>query len=143
MHALRRFFQLSGKQRNHTVVAAVYFLVTLLALRLAGFRFCSQFIARHIQQETDTLSDGDPQTQTLVTAFQRVTNTLNFGKCLSRAMALQSFLAHYGIVSQMRIGVSKDDADFKAHAWVEYRGRPLGEVVDTKYQMLDSVEPIV
>jgi Transglutaminase-like superfamily len=45
-------------------------------------------------------------------------------RCLMRSLVLTRLLARRGLPSSLVIGVSASP-DFAAHAWVEYRGRPL------------------
>ena len=46
--------------------------------------------------------------------------------CLRQALVLQRILAQRGIAAQLEIGVRKDAGIFAAHAWLEYRGQPIG-----------------
>jgi Transglutaminase-like superfamily len=48
-------------------------------------------------------------------------------RCLPRALCLRWLLGRYGIVADLRIGVARQDDGLDAHAWVEWRGRPVGE----------------
>jgi hypothetical protein len=45
-------------------------------------------------------------------------------RCLMRSLVLTTLLARRGVPSTLIIGVSPAP-EFKAHAWVEYAGRPL------------------
>lgn len=47
--------------------------------------------------------------------------------CLPRALLTSWLLRREGIESALRIGVAHDGGPFRAHAWVEVRGRPIGE----------------
>ncbi len=48
--------------------------------------------------------------------------------CVPRALALRSFLAEEGVLTELRFGVRKEGESLVAHAWIEYLGVPLGEV---------------
>lgn len=50
--------------------------------------------------------------------------------CLPRALVLQWLLGRQGIGTELRIGVRKEMAQLSAHAWLEYKGQPLGEPQD-------------
>jgi len=58
----------------------------------------------------------------------------NVGKCLARSLVLWWQLGRYDISSTLVIGVNTT-IDFRAHAWVEHRGRPLnaGKMVNELY----------
>jgi len=51
--------------------------------------------------------------------------------CLSRSLTLWWILRRQGIASELRIGVSKDDGEFAAHAWVELDGIPINNTPET------------
>ena len=53
----------------------------------------------------------------LIVAYRRAVQRLG-GTCLVRALALQRFLAQHGHVSELRIGVTRSDKGFEAHAWL-------------------------
>src|SRR6185295_14632373 len=48
-------------------------------------------------------------------------------RCLPRALCLRWLLGRYGIAADLRIGVARQEEGLDAHAWVEWRGRPVGE----------------
>ncbi|HEY0514527.1 MAG TPA: lasso peptide biosynthesis B2 protein [Thermoanaerobaculia bacterium] len=48
-------------------------------------------------------------------------------RCLPRALALRWLLARQGVAAELRIGVTREGDGLAAHAWVERRGRPVGE----------------
>ncbi|MBN1399346.1 MAG: lasso peptide biosynthesis B2 protein, partial [Anaerolineae bacterium] len=50
--------------------------------------------------------------------------------CLTRALASQRMLAVQGIWVDLRIGVCREHARLRAHAWIEYHGEPVGESAD-------------
>ncbi|HEV2130932.1 MAG TPA: lasso peptide biosynthesis B2 protein [Longimicrobiaceae bacterium] len=52
-------------------------------------------------------------------------------RCLVRAVALARMLESRGISgSQLRVGIRWRGGKFAAHAWIEYRGRILGDVAE-------------
>jgi hypothetical protein len=48
-------------------------------------------------------------------------------RCLPRALCLRWLLGRCGIDADLRIGVARQEEGLDAHAWVEWRGRPVGE----------------
>ena len=42
--------------------------------------------------------------------------------CLTQALVGRLLLARHGIDTVIQIGVTKDDAELKAHAWLEHDG---------------------
>jgi hypothetical protein len=62
----------------------------------------------------------------LVWAVQSASRRIPKATCLTQSLALQCLMTRAGYSAQVHIGVSKDSkVGFKAHAWVEYEGRPL------------------
>ena len=49
--------------------------------------------------------------------------------CLTRSLALWWLLRRRGVTGDLRIGVSNDDGEFEAHAWVEYEGTVINDSV--------------
>jgi hypothetical protein len=47
--------------------------------------------------------------------------------CLQRSLVLHRWLRHEGLPSALRIGVLKDGAALKAHAWVELAGQVVND----------------
>jgi Transglutaminase-like superfamily len=50
-----------------------------------------------------------------------------FLHCLPRSLALSRVLARRGVATTLRIGVRTVDGELRAHAWVEWHGRPLND----------------
>jgi hypothetical protein len=48
-------------------------------------------------------------------------------QCLVRSLALGWLLGRHGVPFEMRIGVSEEQADFGAHAWIEHAGVILND----------------
>ena len=51
-------------------------------------------------------------------------------KCLHRSLTLHSWLRREGFPSELRIGVIKDGAELKAHAWVELADQVVNDRPD-------------
>ena len=45
--------------------------------------------------------------------------------CLPKALAAMAVLARRGIPAELKFGASKDGGCLKAHAWLEFEGKPL------------------
>ena len=58
-------------------------------------------------------------------------------RCLTRSLVLTALLARRGIPAMVVIGVCPDP--FAAHAWVEYRGRPLLQPATAPFERLLEV----
>ena len=76
----------------------------------------------HLSQRPLSKTAGvevDLLTKTLAVAGRYVPHAT----CLTKALAGQRLLAAQGYQGRLRIGVRKDGARLRAHAWLEYRGQ--------------------
>lgn len=48
-------------------------------------------------------------------------------RCLRQSLVLQWLLARQDIVTDLQFGVQKEAGKLRAHAWLEYDGRPIGQ----------------
>ncbi len=53
--------------------------------------------------------------------------------CLYRSLGRYAALASVGIPVRFVMGVRPEGDEIVGHAWLEHRGRPLGEVVDPRF----------
>jgi len=62
--------------------------------------------------------------------------------CLRRSLTLKQMLQRRKIPAKLRIGINKDGADLKAHAWIEYTGIVLNDSPDiaTSYSQFPVFE---
>jgi len=64
--------------------------------------------------------------------------------CLPRTIVLWSLLRHRGIDSDVRIGVRADtEAEFQAHAWLEWNGEVINDAGDVARQYLPFDRPVL
>jgi len=65
---------------------------------------------------------------------------INKCQCLPRSIALYQNLNAAGYTVKHKFGVNKQQAELKAHAWVEYKNKALNEADDllTKFKVLDK-----
>ena len=60
--------------------------------------------------------------------------------CLMRALAARSMLARRGVQGCIRIGISEDASEFRAHAWVEVGQQPvLGWIRNERFTVLAQI----
>lgn len=109
--------------------AFVVFHLTDLALRRTSYRRVIQWLARGPHARADV----DPCSETAI--LEAVVGAVELVRrfdyrlredCLPRALTLQFLLSRRGIRSTFRMGVRQ--FPFAAHAWVEHRGRIVGDL---------------
>lgn len=122
---LRRWRALPAIDRRRLIRAALRLLAVDLRLRLRGFASVeSSFDRRSVRPG----GEGESSIALLVRAVDvAARHHLYPMPCVPRALALRSLLAEEGIVTELRIGVRKEGDRLAAHAWIEYRGTPIGE----------------
>lgn len=127
---LRRFSALPGPAKVLFLRAVVLLPLLTLSLRVRGFGATQRFL----QKFTAAAKNGPPvaAVESLVVLTTRMVlaagrNSPIPSTCLERSLSLWWMLARQGIATRFRIGVSKDDEKFAAHAWVELDGVAIGE----------------
>ena len=100
-------------------------------LRIAGYRRLHAALGRWPDQpapSAGTAAAAAARAQTVaravgIAAFRGPVRAT----CLPRSLLTWWLLRREGIASCLRIGVAREGGAFKAHAWVEHAGRPLGD----------------
>lgn len=113
------------------VVSTVLLPLTALALHLVGLRRTQYFMATL----SPRISNGSLIAQQDLQQGQRVARMVTIASnhsiygasCLERSLLTCWLLKYYGISTDLRIGVRKDDDDLDAHSWVEISGKVLAE----------------
>lgn len=62
-----------------------------------------------------------PEADRIIWAVQATSPYIVRSTCLTNALTAQVLLSRYGYISQLRIGVLKEE-EFEAHAWLEMDG---------------------
>lgn len=130
---LGRFGAMSG-QRRHLLIGAWLTLPAIdLSLRCLGLARTQRLLARTSSFGRESGDVPQPDAETLAAAEDRAAvialagrYALINGTCLRQSLLLWWLLRRQGNAPVIRIGVSKR-AGFRAHAWVELHGRPLGQ----------------
>jgi len=129
MANLAKFTALSAEEKKLLVSTSVLLPLADIALRIFGYRKTQQALARFIgDQKTQTSPDTEQFTQA-----RQVANLVRIAArkgpyrntCLRESLVTWWLLQHRGIITQLKIGIAKEKADFKAHAWIELGGTPV------------------
>ena len=123
--SLRRFCALPAIDRRRLIRAALRLLAIDLRLRLRGFASVESSFDRRSGRPGGADESSIYLWVRAVDVAAR--HHLYPMHCVPRALALRSLLAEEGIVTELRIGVRKEDDRLVAHAWVEHQGTPIGE----------------
>ncbi len=145
MPPLRRLAKASPGRLGLLVGALTYLSLVWLGLRLLPFRRVRAAVTCRLCASAGRRPRAS--VTRIVWAVDSVTALVPvFRNCLTRAIATQLLLARCGHPASMRIGVTRSEGgEFKAHAWIEYRGRViLGWMDDlARYTPLGSVKGLL
>lgn len=126
---VRRFASTAPRERRRLARAMLRLLWIDLGVRLYGFARLSNRLER--RQVSHDGGESKPVAESLAAWARAVDVAARHHvypmRCVPRALALRSFLAEEGIVTELRIGVRKEGDRLAAHAWIEHQGTPIGE----------------
>lgn len=129
---MQKLKALTVREWSFLLIALVMLPLTVLALRLFGFRRF-QHLLKQSESTQDTTSEP-ALNEAAKQAARMVSVAARFGlcraTCLPQALTLVWLLRFAGLESQLRIGVRKEDETLKAHAWVEREGMVLNDSAD-------------
>lgn len=135
----------------------IAFPCIILALRLLQFRRLQQLLNTFVETRrsrpvwqmdgpTDVARQGEPtvlQVQQFSGLVQRAIRHSPFpGNCLERSLTLWCLSRYWGMMSELRIGVRKEQNQILAHAWVEYQGQVLNDSATISNQFASFQQPI-
>lgn len=127
-HRLAKLRALSWAEWRLLLAAALLFSLTGIGLRLLGFQRSQRWLGRWVRRR----AHQEPLTQTERGEAARVARIVAIAarhgpvpaSCLRQALVLWLLLGRRGIPGRLRIGATREETGFAAHAWVE-----LGEQV--------------
>jgi hypothetical protein len=127
METWRSFRRLSGCERTIALDAALAHSITLVGLRLTGFRRWKSVMDRWSHANSN---DSPPNRASNLNSVEEISRLaaatarhLPFPtNCLEQSLVLCWLLKRRGISADLRIGARKEADRFEAHAWVEVAG---------------------
>ena len=143
MNRVRRFLQLSAKDKILLVRCSLLVWATWLALRVVPFRVMSRWSSGASEQNSKLLQ---PQKSiaSVVWAIKAAARYLpKSGNCLAQALTAQRILGKSGYPSSVRLGVARGQGgEFLAHAWLEVDGKVVigGSDSTTRFVPLPPLE---
>ncbi len=129
---------LSWRERLRVVGAAFVLPVSLVLLRLLGYRRTVR-VGERFSRRRPVPVDAAARADTTARIMWKVNERLHLpSTCLSRCLALWYLLRLQGVPTAIHLGVRADGAPLDAHAWVEHDGRVLTDDDDvaTRYAVL-------
>jgi hypothetical protein len=127
---LRRFNALERPARGLFLRGALLLPLVSLSLRLRGFRSTQAMLERFFKTAS-TEKDSPAQRERVALAVRMMHAAVRYGigqpSCLEESLVLGWLLGRQGVVTELRIGIRKEDGKFGAHAWVELDGTALNQ----------------
>lgn len=122
---MRKLYKLAGLPKRDRALlfqAALLLAIVKLGLILFPFQTLRQWLAKISPQFTpQSPLSAEKVTWAIEVASRYIPGGV---KCLTRALAARVLLARQGYITQLHIGVAKDErGQLEAHAWVESEGR--------------------
>jgi Transglutaminase-like superfamily len=129
MGTWRRFWRLSGFERDIALEAAACLPATWVGLRVAGFRRWKSllgWLAPRVVPDAASNVSLEETARQIARMEEAAARNLFFGtNCLEQSLVLWWLLRIRGIAAEMRFGARKEANRFEAHAWVEFQGAIL------------------
>ena len=121
MTRVLRFFRVSGRERSVLIWSFVWVTFFRIGLWILPFNVTKKWTVCN----GNTISaDYDGQTVIeIVRSVRFASKFVPYATCLTQALAARKLLERCGQVAELKIGVTKSNGDFEAHAWLEIDGR--------------------
>lgn len=111
------FFKLSNLEKKILIKALMLLWIIRIMLYILPFQTLQNIIKKFISTEENKIHSV--QIGKLIWAVEVMSAYTPRATCLTRALAAQILLARYNYSSNIKIGVSKNESGFEAHAWLE------------------------
>jgi hypothetical protein len=134
MRDLAKLRALTGAERRLLIVSCMATPLVALGFSLFGFRRVHAVMSRWPRPAGTPFPTAEAAWARARSAARVVSIAAGSGPvratCLRRSLLLWWLLRRDGIETSLRVGVNRDGGTLSAHAWVEYRGRPLNDAED-------------
>jgi len=147
---VNRWRQFSWRERGLFLQAWFLLPPMVLGLQLSGFQKFQQFLQNRIhggtEQDQYSKKNDDDVLVECFTISKMIKVAARYSlitpKCLPKSLLLWWLLGREGITSDLRLGAQKDNKQFEAHAWVEYKGIVINDsqLVKERYTTFNSSE---
>ena len=122
---IERWHGLSGRDRKTVGHACLLLPVVSLSLKVKGLKATTTLLGRRLAKRgapsggaTADLPDSMARLVAIAARYHPYKTA-----CLAQSLTLWYLLARKGVESEVRIGVTKVDGVFGAHAWIEVDGK--------------------
>lgn len=142
---LRSYLRAPWRFKLTVVRVTAWMAGVRVALWLLPYKVVQRALERDVAPVPDLpIEDVRLRRQRILSAVEATGKYLLGDKpCLTQALVAQRLLRDEGLDTDLRFGVSTDDAGFAAHAWLERGGRVVigGSDSPMRYTPLSPVHP--
>ena len=126
---MKKFLSLTFGEKLIFIEAVAMFPIIRVALRLFGLRHSQRFLSPAANGRNADRTEAEVERLSYLVGAA-ANNRLLRANCLERSLLLWRALRRRGCAADIRIGVSNEANQFKAHAWVEINGAVLNDRLD-------------
>lgn len=135
--------RLSWEERLLLLQAFVLLPLVAVSIKLWGMQRTQSALASLPHQAMSMSSEVLlPQAEKTARMVGMATRYSAWTNCLKKSLVLWYLLRCQGIVSELRIGVRREQGEFQAHAWVEYQGIVLNDTPNVRQHFAMFEHPI-
>lgn len=131
-----RFFKVSSRERSMFLASFAWLTLYRIGLWVVPFSVTKKWTMAY-RSPVEKTRDAEVVTE-IVRAVRSASGFVPYASCLTQALAARKLLGYYGQGADLKIGVTKNEGNFEAHAWLEIDGRiVLGKQrVHSRYAVL-------
>ena len=140
-HRIRRWRELSSRERRTLLQAVLVLPMARAALRVLPLAAVRKMISRERARRSslDAQQIRRRAAEVVRMTILAAERTPAGGTCLARALTACLLLSRAGIAADLRLGASRKQGEFEAHAWIECEGAKfdVSRQLETEYLPFD------
>jgi hypothetical protein len=143
MKRIVKFLRLPFIEKQLLLKSAFLLIAFKVGLSLFSFKSLLSYLDGIKQQKKELKDAYNPSEEKIVWVINVVSRYVPYTTSLSKALTAQVLLKRHGYLSNLRIGVVKNEkGKLNAHAWVESQGRIIiGDLKDlSRYTAFPSLK---
>jgi len=133
MNLIHSFLKLSFEDRLILIKTLFLLWVVRIMLWILPFSVIQRIMKRFIINPDENNETHNVPIEKLTWAVMVMSSFTLRSTCLTRALTAQILLAGQNYPSNVKIGISKGEEDFEAHAWLESNDKIVLGASETEY----------
>lgn len=143
MTRVLKFFNASSRERSILIRSFIWVTLYRIGLWILPFAVTKEWTLGYVSPASKIFDEQ--LIREIVRAVRIASDYTPYASCLPQALAARKLLEDYGQSSELKIGVSKNEGNFEAHAWLEIDGRIVigRERMHSRYAVLGSNQTVL